>query len=50
MDVSPASFADPVHILNCRTQSTTEIVPITPISNFQFVSKNLRGGDNYALA
>jgi hypothetical protein len=51
MGVCPATFADPAHILsNYRTKSTAEIVQITPISNLQFAVKNLRGGDNYALA
>jgi hypothetical protein len=50
MDVCPASLADPAHILNYRTRSTAELVLITPISNLQIAFKNLRGGDNYALA
>jgi hypothetical protein len=50
MDACPSSFADPWHILKFRTQSTAEILLITPIWKHQSDLKNLRGGDNYALA
>jgi hypothetical protein len=50
MDACSSSFADPSHILTFRPQSTAEILLITPISKFQSDLKNLRGGDNYALA
>jgi len=50
MVVSPASLIDPPNIPNHWIQLTTCMVPIPVIRNLQSGLKNLRGGDNYALA
>ncbi|MGB8542252.1 MAG: hypothetical protein WCD49_11515 [Candidatus Acidiferrales bacterium] len=50
MDASPASAADPWHIPSPWILLTIGIVPIMVVENLQIALKNLRGGDNYALA
>jgi hypothetical protein len=50
MDGSPASCVDPAHIPNGWIELTTGIVPKMVVANLEFGLKNLRGGDNYALA
>jgi hypothetical protein len=50
MDASPASSVDSAHIPNCWIELTTGMVPKKVVANLEFGLKNLRGGDNYALA
>jgi hypothetical protein len=50
MVVSPASLIDTSHIPNHCMQLNTDMVPTLVIRNLQSGLKNLRGGDNYALA
>jgi hypothetical protein len=50
MVVSPASLIDASHIPNHWIQLTTGRVAMLLIRNLQSGLKNLRGGDNYALA
>jgi hypothetical protein len=48
--VYPASLVDPSNIPNHWIQLTTGTTPMLVIRNLQSGLKNLRGGDNYALA
>lgn len=48
--VSPASLIDPSNIPNHWIQLTTGVVTMLVIRNLQSGLKNLRGGDNDALA
>jgi hypothetical protein len=50
MVVSLASLIDASHIPNYWIQLTTGSVPMLLIRKLQSGLKNLRGGDNYALA
>jgi hypothetical protein len=50
MVVSLASLIDASHIPNHWIQLTTGRLPMLVIRNLQSGLKNLRGGDNYALA
>ena len=50
MVVSPASLIDPSNIPNHWIQLTTGVVTMLVIRNLQSGLKNLRGGDNDALA
>jgi hypothetical protein len=50
MVVCSASLIDPSNIPNHWIQLTTGMVPMLFIRNLQSNLKNLRGGDNYALA
>jgi hypothetical protein len=50
MAVRPASLIDPSYIPDHRIQLTTGMEPILVSRNLQSGSKNLPGGDNYALA
>jgi hypothetical protein len=50
MDAFPASSVDPAHIPNCWIELAAGIVRKMVVANLEFGLKNLRGGDNYALA